>query len=90
MSLGLEVLAVSPLEPLFTLGLPVKTLPVRKPIAKNAKYIMAAGCESGFFKTGGRFRETEVRLLRITWTKKAATISAKIVFRNSFIKAAGR
>jgi hypothetical protein len=31
-----------------------------------------------------------VRLWSTTCTKKAATISAKIVFRNSFIKAAGR
>jgi hypothetical protein len=87
-SFGLEGFAgaAEPFAPL----LPVNTFPVRNPTAKNPKYIIAAGWVNGFFNTGGKSNDTELRLFRITWTKNAAINNAKTVFKNSFIKAAGR
>src|SRR6185436_17956376 len=81
-NLGFEGFAAAPPDDSFPPLLPVKTFPVRNPTAKNPKYIIAAGCVSGFFNTGGRLKDTESRFFRITCTRNAATTNAKTVFKN--------
>src|SRR4051812_26287602 len=84
-SLGLAGLAVAPLEEPFFSPLLLRTRPVMKPIAKNAKYIMAAGCVMALGKTGGIANVTFPWLCNPINTRRPRTAIAKIVFKNSFI-----
>ena len=85
-NLGLAGLVLAPALELLLPPLPPMTVAVRKPTAKNAKYMSAAGCEMAFGRMGGSANETELRLLRPIRTNKPRTARTKIVFRNSFIK----
>src|SRR5688500_18155867 len=88
-NLGLEGFAAPLPEAISLPPPPRRTVAVKKPTAKNAKYIRAAGCEMALGKIGGSANETELRLFKPIRTNNARTASTNIVLTNSFIKAAG-